>query len=210
MYKKHTLALGMLASLVLLFISTRFYPGGSQHDPNTVGFDWQYNYLSNLFAEQAINGQHNAARIWVIPGMVLLCATFALFFVTHSKKIPSKSASNVIKYSGAGAMVFSFFTVTPYHDLMIIIGVTLALLSVFYITVFVLMSRLRFLKLFSVVVLVIPYVCNYMYFTRSYLEYLPLMQKATLLAAMTWMLSLHYVTSEADFQSRSKKNSSEA
>ena len=29
-------------------MATLYYPGGSQHDPNSIGYNWKNNYLSIL------------------------------------------------------------------------------------------------------------------------------------------------------------------
>ena len=199
MQKRHTLLLVMLLSMAFLILSTTFYPGGSQNDQNSVGYDWSSNYLCNLFQEKAINGMDNPARIWAVIGMLFLCIAFGLFFVIFSRRIPARGASKVIKYCGAGAMVFSFFAVTPLHDAIVRIASTLALLAMFYITVFVFKARLYFFAVLSVVTLLVMYACNYMYFGGQYLQFLPAMQKLSLVLVMGWMLGLHYFTSEEDF-----------
>ena len=104
--------------MILFFVSTLFYPGGSQDNINTVGYDWQHNYISNLFAWTAINGQASNSPIWAAGGMFVLSYSFSLFFIRFSQKIPVKSASLVIKYFGVAAMFFVFLAVTPYHDTM--------------------------------------------------------------------------------------------
>jgi hypothetical protein len=202
MLRKYSILLGIVISLLLLLVATRHYPGGSQYDKNSIGYDWKNNYLSNLFGEKAVNGSENASRVWAIAGMLFLCSSFALFFIDFPKKISSKGAAKIIRYCGVGAMTFSFLAVTPYHDDVIRIASTLALISMFYITVFVFKSRLYFFGLLSVVCLLASYSCNYIYFTRSYVEYLPIFQKIALAITITWILSLQYLTTTADFQSK--------
>lgn len=188
-----------MISLSLLLVATLYYPGGSQYDSNSIGYDWKHNYLSNLFADKAVNGSYNASRPWAVSGMLFLCVSFALFFIDFPKKIPSQSAAKVIRYCGVGAMVFAFLAVTPYHDTMITIASTLALISMFYITVFVFTSKLHLLTILSVVCLLVSYTCNYLYYTRSYVELLPILQKLSLVISITWVLSLQYFTTIADF-----------
>ena len=200
MLRKYSILLGIIISLLLLLVATLHYPSGSQYDKNSIGYDWKNNYLSNLFDAKAVNGSESASRPWAIAGMLFLCASFALFFIEFSKKISSKGAAKVIRYCGVGAMIFTFLAVTPYHDAVIRIASTLALISMFYITVFVFKSRLHLLGMLSVVCLLASYSCNYIYFTRSYVEYLPIFQKIALAITIAWILSLQYFTSIADFQ----------
>jgi hypothetical protein len=200
MLRKYSILLGIIISLLLLLVAALHYPGGSQYDKNSVGYDWKNNYLSNLFDVRAVNGSENAARLWAIAGMSFLCASFALFFIEFPKKIPSKGAAKIIRYCGVSAMIFAFLAVTPYHDAVIRIASTLALISMFYITVFVFKSRSHLLGILSVVCLLVSYSCNYIYFTRSYVEYLPIFQKIALAITITWILCLQYFTSITDFE----------
>jgi hypothetical protein len=202
MFKKYAILFGVLIALLLLIIATQYYPGGSQHDKNSIGYDWKNNYLSNLFSQNAVNGSPNASRPWAIAGMLFLCSSFALFFVDFSKKITLKSASIIIRYCGVVAMLFGFLAVTPYHDTVIRIASTLALISMFYIVVFVFKSKLHLFKVLSIICMLVFYCCNYLYYTRSYLELLPIMQKTLLLIIIIWVLSLQYFTTSADFRPR--------
>jgi len=205
MLRKHSILIGIIISLLLLFVATRYYPGGSQHDQNSTGFDWKNNYLSNLFSTKAVNGVDNLSVPWAVGGMLFLCISFALFFIEFSKKIPPGSAAKVIKYAGACAMAFGSLAVTPYHDLAIMIGGTLFLLSMFYVTVFVFKSKLLLFKILCIICLLVFYCCNYIYYTRNYLEILPVMQKIGIFIAIVWILSLQYFTTKMDFY-REKKS----
>jgi hypothetical protein len=191
--------MAVIASAILLYVATVYYPGGSQHDIHSVGYDWQNNYLSNLFSEKAINGMANTSRPWSVGGMFFLSLSFALFFIQFSKKISSTGAAKVIRYAGIASMICAFLTVTPYHDKMVTLASTLALLSMFYITIFVFKSKLHFFKILCVAALLVTYCCNYVYYTGNYLAWLPIMQKLDLLLAVTWILTLQYFTEREDF-----------
>lgn len=196
---KHLILIGILLATALLFVSTRYYPGGSQADLNSAGYDWKNNYLCNLFDITAMNGAENPARPWAVTGMFFLCLSAALFFIGFSEKIPLKSASRVIRYTGAGAMIFAFLTVTSYHDLMVTLANALALVSLFYISFFIFKTRMNLLKLLTVICILIAYACTYVYYSRQYLEFLPVLQKIDFIFIVVWFLSLVYFTKSADF-----------
>lgn len=200
MLKKHTTLLGIIIAMALLFVATLYYPGGSQRSTTSIGYDWRNNYLCNLFSANAVNGAPNTARPWAVAGMLFLSASFGLFFFGFSSKIPAAGAAKVVRYCGVGAMIFAFLVVTPYHDPMVTVAGTLALISMFYVTVFIFKSRLHLFKVLSVVCLLVFYCCNYIYYTRNYLDILPVMQKVLFALAITWVLSLQYFTTSADFQ----------
>jgi hypothetical protein len=202
MFKKYAILIGIIIALLLLAVAMLYYPGGSQYNKNSIGYDLKNNYLSNLFGEKAVNGAANTARPWSAAGMLFLSVSFALFFIEFSKKIPQKGASNIIRYFGAGAMIFAFLAITPLHDIMVTIACTIAPVSMFYITVFVFRSKLHLFKILSVACLLIFYTCSYCYYTYSYIEFLPILQKAALIISTTWVLCLQYLTTATDFQSQ--------
>ena len=113
MLRKYCMPLGISAAIVLLFVAPLFYPGVSQYDPHAIGYDWQNNYLSNLFGKKAVNGADNASRPWAVSGMLFLCVSFAAFFVEFSRKIALNGPAGIRKFFGVGAMVLAFLAVTP-------------------------------------------------------------------------------------------------
>ncbi len=198
MLKKHSVLIGTTVSLSLLFIAMMVYPGGSIFDKKTVGFDLTKNFISNLFGAKALNGSDNPARYWADAGMIFLAVSFAMFFIRFSEKIPQKSAANVIKYAGTGGMVFAFLVVTPLHDLMVTIASTMFLLSIFYITVFILKSNLHFFKILCIISMLNFYFTLYL-FSFGDLVYLPIMQKITYFSMIILILFLDYFTTKEDF-----------
>lgn len=200
MIKKNLILLTAIIAVLLLLIAVFFYPGGSQFDQSAVGFDWVNNYLSDLFAPIAVNGSTNNARFWAVGGMFFLCISLGAFFLSISRKIQAKRSSNIIKYCGVGAVVTAFLTVSPLHDIMIPLASTLALISCFYITIFVLKSKLHLLKTLSITLILLFYTCLYVYFTRNFVELLPILQKGFFVTMIIWVISLEYFTERDHFK----------
>lgn len=198
--KKHAVLIGLVLGTLLLFIASWYYPGGSYLDANAVGYDWINNYLSNLLGPQAVNGAKNTARAWAIGGVLLLSGSFGLFFWKFAQRIRNRNAAYVIKYGGLLGMLVAFFTVVPrLHDSTVAISSILTLLVFFYITIFIIKSKLTWLKFISGCFLLAFYFVAYMYFARFHLEYLPLAQKVIFMVKIAWVLSLEYFTETADF-----------
>ena len=197
--KKHLVLTGIIISVILLVIAMVLYPGGSLFDKNSVGFDWTKNFISNLFAAKAINGSDNPSRIWADVGMIFLSISFAIFFVRFSKKIPNKSAADVIKYSGIIAMICTFLIVTSLHDIMVTIASTLYLVSIFYITMFILKSKLNFLKFLCIICLLIFYYTLYLFGSGNY-GLLAIMQKLTFVSTIILIACLEYFAKREDFE----------
>lgn len=199
--EKYAILIGIIIGTFLLTLATFHYPGGTYENVNSEGYDWANNYISNLLRPLAVNGTENAARPYAILGVLFLTASFGVFFVKFSNRIKIKSASLVIKYLGILATILGFITIVPsMHDIMVTASSILTLLIFFYITVMVIKSKLSLMKVLSIIFLLTFYFGAYMYFTRSYLEYMPLMQKIIFLMKIVWILLLQYLTRKEDFQ----------
>ena len=199
MLKKYSVLLGIAVSVSLLVIAMMVYPGGSFTDKNSVGFNWTKNFISNLFQEKALNGADNPSRIWADVGMMVFSVSFAIFFIGYSKRIPAKGAAKVIKYFGTGGMLCTFLIVTPLHDIMVGISSTIYLVSIFYITVFILKTRLRWFKFFCIIYLLIFYYTLYLYGTGD-LGLTAIMQKIMFISTIFLILGLEYFTKREDFE----------
>ncbi len=173
--------------------------GGSLLDKNSTGFDWSKNYISNLFAAKAINASENPSRIWALIGMGLHSVGYGIFFINMSKKIAARHAANVLKYIGAANMIFSFLIVTPLHDAMVTISGTLFLMGLFYITVFILKTRLHLLKFSCIICLLIFYYTLYPYGSGNW-GLLAIMQKVSFISSMLLVLGIEYFTKKEDFK----------
>jgi hypothetical protein len=199
MLKKYSVLLGVIIGLSLILIAAQVYPGGNVSDKNAVGFVWSKNFISNLFQAKAVNGADSSSRIWADAGMIFISLGFASFFIGFSKRIPSKGSANVIKYLGVTAMVCSFLIVTPLHDSMVLLSGTLYLVSIFYITVFVLMSKLHVFKFLCILCMLIFYSTLYIYGIQNF-GLLAVMQKVTFFSTIILILLLEYFTKAEDFE----------
>lgn len=198
MIKKYSVLTGVVISLVLMMIAISVYPGGSMFDKNSVGFDWSTNFISNLFATKALNGAENPSRIWAYIGMIILPLSYAIFFINISKKLPDKKAGNMIKYLGIANVLCMSLIVTPLHDLMLNISITLFWTCIIIITVFILKTRLHLFKFLCIVCLVIFYYSIYLWAISDW-DLLPTMQKLNFINSTLLILALEYFTKQEDF-----------
>lgn len=197
--KKHAVLICVVISVILMVIAAQVYPGGSFFDENSIGFDWTKNFISNLFEAKAINGLDNSSRIWAIIGMAFHAVGYGLFFINMSKKMSSKHAATVLKLVGFASILFTFLIATPLHDIMVIISGTLSLLGLFYITVFILKTRLHLFKFLCIICLVLFYYTFYLYGSGDW-GLLAIMQKVSFISAMLLVLRLEYFTKQEDFR----------
>ena len=198
MIRKYSVLICLVISVVLIVTASLFYPGGSLHNPNSTGFDWSKNFISNLFRKTAINGELNKSRVWAIIGMAFHSVGNGLFFLHMSRKFLSKHVAIVLKIVGIADMLFSFMIVTPFHDIMVTLSGTFSLIGLFYITIFILKTRLHYLKVFCIICLMIFYFTLYLYGSGDW-GLLAIMQKVTFVSSMLLILSLEYFTTKKDF-----------
>ncbi len=198
MIKRHSVLIGITISLVFFIIAILLYPGGSMFDENAIGFDWKRNFISNLFAAKALNGYENPSRIWAYLGMILLPLSYAVFFANMSKKLPEKKAAKILKYGGAANILCMFLIVTPLHDLMLNISITLFWTCMVIITVFILKTNLHLFKVFCVVCLMIFYYSIFLWATNDW-DILPTTQKVNFINSALLILGLEYFTKQEDF-----------
>lgn len=198
MIRKYSVLLCVVISVLLLVVAASLYPGGSILDQNSIGFHWTKNFISNLFGAKALNGAENPGRIWALLGMAFHSVGDGLFFLHTSKKIPHRHTSLVLKVVGMANALFSFLIATPLHDVMVTVSSTFSLLGLFYITVFVLKTRLHFLKYFCVAWLLIFYYTLYLYGAGNW-GLLAIMQKVSMVGSISWVLAIEYFTRREDF-----------
>ena len=193
----------VVISVILIVIATRLYPGGSLPDKNSVGFDWSKNFISNLFGAKAMNGVDNPSRIWAIIGVAFHSLGFGLFFINMSKKIPSKHAATVLMLVGIANILFNFLIVTPLHDIVVTIGSTFSLIGLFYITVFILKTKLHLFKIFCIISLLTFYYTLFLYGSGNW-GLLAIMQKVSFILSMLLIIGLEYFTKQEDFKIEQK------
>ena len=198
MIKKHLVLICLIASVILIVKAAFVYPGSSVLDKNSIGFDWTKNFISNLFEEKAINGSENPGRIWAIIGMAFHSVGYGIFFINMSKKIPSKQSAKILKTIGIANVIFIFLIATPLHDLGTI-SIILTLIGLFTITVFILKSKLHFLK-FSCIICLLTFYCFFALFGFGYLGLAVIMQKVYNISSMLLVLGLEYFTKIEDFK----------
>lgn len=196
--KKHAVLICIAISVILILIAVSLYPGGSLADENSQGFEWSKNFISNLFKARAINGSENPSRIWAIFGMAFHAVGYGLFFINMSKKMPVKHAVNLLKFIGIAGILADLLIATPLHDLAIPVSSGLFLMGLFYITIFILKSKLHVLKICCIACLLLFYYTLFLYGTGNW-TLLAIMQKVALISSVLLVLALTYFTKLEDF-----------
>jgi hypothetical protein len=185
--------LGIATFVGLYIYSSTLYPGGSQADLNAEGFDWINNYWCNLMNEKGMNGQPNPAKPFSIFAMVVLCLSLMFFFIQFAKNFSnSRLWKRLIMVSGVLSMTFAMLMFTQYHDLMTIVSSLFGVFVLIGIIREIFKSDLLLYKTSGVLCILLLGMNNYVYYTRQYIETLPLLQKITFAIVLIWIIGLNY------------------
>ena len=183
---------GILIFVGLFVYATSLYPGGSQWDINSVGFDWKNNFWCNLMLENALNGQENPARPIAILAMIILCSSVTLsyfYFATFFEK--NRIWNMIIKISGTLAMLSAVFIFTTYHDIMTILLSVFGTLGIIGIIRTLHNNNMTFFKISGIVCMILAGMNNLFYYSENLIEYLPIIQKITFILVLAWIVGLN-------------------
>ena len=185
--------IGILCFLGLYIYASTLYPGGSQVNINSEGFDWVNNYWCNLMNEKGMNCKPNPARPISILAIIILCASMMVFFLQFAETYPkNKVWKQIIKIGGIISMVFATLIFTKYHDSMTVISSLFGLFVVIGIIREIYKSELKTYKIVGVLCILLLAMNNYIYYTENYISISPLLQKFTFALVLTWIIGLNY------------------
>lgn len=198
---KNVVWFSLFLSVVFFITAVLKYPGGNDININSTEYSWTANYISNLLEYKAVNGMENSARPFGVIGVILWELSLGLAFVRLSQKIYIKKYSIVLKYLGIIFSTISALIILPsLHDLILTLSSITGLLLVFYVIFLLIESRLQLLKLISIILLIVIFSSDYMYYNKTGGGYWPIIQKTTYILYMTWVLGLEYSTNKKDFE----------
>ncbi len=184
--------LGILIFIGLYVYATTLYPGGSQADINSVGFDWRNNFWCNLMSEDAMNGRENPASPVALIGMVILCSSMTLFFFQFANYFVKNSIWKMtIKIAGAIAMLSAVFIFTKYHDIMTSILSICGVVGIIGIIRALHKNNLTFFKVSGIICMALVGANNLFYYTENLIQYLPIVQKVGFILILAWTVGLN-------------------
>jgi hypothetical protein len=188
----HIPTIGIFIFVVLYIYSSTRYPGGSQADLSTDGFDWINNYWCNLMNPNAMNEQINPARPFAISAMIILCFALMIFFIRFAEVFSRRLIwKRIIQINGVLSMFFAALIFTQFHDLMTILSSVFGAAVVIGIIRELYLSKLILYKVSGFFCLLLLGMNNYIYYTEQLLYTLPLLQKITFATVLFWIFLLN-------------------
>lgn len=178
--------IGVVASLVFFARSASRYPGG---------YDWASQTISSLFQPSTLNGAENLARPLAVLAVFIFCVSMAAVFKRISRIGNTRFHTKTIEIAGIGSMVYAFLVVTPMHDLLV--GIALVFFVTAMLTTFhALFLERRFGMLSAGIICISGTLSNAsMYYGNVLYEFLPLVQKMSMVMWVGWLLVLYVAES---------------
>lgn len=184
---------GIIVFLLLFYYSTTVYPGGSQANMSSPGFNWIHNYWCNLTDKIAMNGSNNPARPFAITAMILLCGSLLIFFNLFAVNYAGSGLrKKVIQTSGLLSMIFTSMIFTSWHNQMILLACGAGSIITIAIIITGWKGNPLIYKITAGLCTVLLILNALIYYTGQYLIILPLLQKITFLLILLWITGLNF------------------
>lgn len=183
---------GILAFALLYYFASLLYPGGSNADPYSEGFDWADNYWCDLLGQGAKNGRLNPARPLALIAMLVLCTSLAVFWYLLPELFSwHKNSSHFIRFAGVTSMLLAFFVFTGYHDLVIYVAGIMGLLAIIAAEIGLYKAHVNGLLWLGLFCLALIFINNYIYQSGNFIERLPVIQKFSFFIFFLWVILLN-------------------
>jgi hypothetical protein len=183
---------GCALFVILYIVAALLYPGGSETDKTSVGYNWTENYWCNLLNGSAINGQINTAKPVATTAMIILCISLSFFWIMFPIQAQLKKYHRlIIQIGGTASMIAAFLLLTNIdHDLTVNFSSSLGLVAMLGVLVALYQFKWSKLLAFGLFNLLLIALNNYLYYIISDLTYLPIVQKLTFLSFLLWICSI--------------------
>ena len=191
--------IGILVFIGIYLYASQIYPGGSQADTSSMGFDWRNNYWCNLMGEYGLNGIQNKARPVAIAGITILCGSMILFFFQFANHfVENRIWNTTIKISGALAMISASFIFTDYHDIMTTILSICGLVVIIGMIRALHKNQYALLMAMGILCMVVIGMNNFFYYNEDLIEYSPIIQKVAFVLILSWTVGLNFIINRND------------
>ncbi|OYY23952.1 MAG: hypothetical protein B7Y69_03295, partial [Sphingobacteriia bacterium 35-40-8] len=181
---------GIIAFAVFYVLASLQYPGGSQADPQSIGFSWMNNYFCNLLSPIAINGQANVGQPFALFSLLVLALSLALFWWSFPNYLPlSQFQTKIIRIAGVSSMIIACLLFTNInHDVITNTASLFGLIAILTSMWAIYQNKLMGIFIFGLFNLFLVLINNWLYYDASLIKYLPLVQKISFASVLIWII----------------------
>ena len=179
--------MGLISFCLFFILGATNYPGGSNVNPHSHGYNWSTNYWSELLGENAKNGQVNTARPFGLTGMLIFACTMGFFWykLPIGLRLPDLQRT-ILQLSGILSMICSTLIFGQAHDVFITLSVTFGSIAFFLTLIGLWNNGNRLLFTFALACLMLILLNTIIYLTGWMIISLPILQKLTFSAGILW------------------------
>lgn len=182
-------AASIIVFLILYSIAAVIFPGGSYYNINDKSFSLLHNYWCDLLAERTKRGELNPSRQLSLSAMFILCPAMMLFFYLAPIFLQTeKRKKQWMQTCGFVSMLITMFIFTSFHDLVIPSAGFFGLIALFILFAEFKRNGMTRLFKFGLTCLVLVAPNNFIWYTRIGVEGLPVVQKITFIAFLSWII----------------------
>ncbi len=179
--------LGFCIFIILYFVAAAYYPGGSEIHRTTEGFSWLHNYWCDLLEHTAENGRPNTARPIAVAAMIVLSLAIASFwFFIPRLFVAQEWIGRTMQFSGILSMIILAFLRDEYHDPVINTSVLLGALAIILCLYSLFITGFYGLFVMGLLCLLLCMANVYIYYTKTWIVALPVIQKISFLSFLLW------------------------
>lgn len=185
--------LGIFVFIILYVVAAIQYPGGSAINPSQEGFSFLNNYWCDLIFDKTVTGLYNPGYKTAVAGMGVLCFSFiGLFFLSPKLFSRTHYYQKIIQVTGMTALFIACFLATDFHDQVITYAGLLGAIALLFSFIELKIDGSNSLFYMGVVCMLIGGINYYFYYSQTYLNILPFIQKIAFLSFLVWMALLNW------------------
>jgi hypothetical protein len=190
--------IGNVLFIISYIIAAAHYPGGSNADKASLGYNWTENYWCNLLDEKAINGETNTAQPVAITAMIILCISLSFFWILFPILAQLKKSYKIlIQIAGIISMITAFLLLTNVdHDIAVNTSSSFGFIAMAATIVSLRQLKWNKLFLFGLLNVFLIALNNYLYHS-GHMDHLPVVQKFSFLSFLVWFslvdLKIYYL-----------------
>lgn len=175
-------ATGVVLAVILFLIAAARFPGG---------YHWTSDYICTLLRSAPDQPLPLLVRVPAIAAVLCYSAAFGVLFYRLSVVAPTCAHKKILQIAGIASVVYSSFTMTPMHDLMVTISFVSFLIASAAVMHILFLRRARSLLLFGGLGLTAQGVAAVLYYGGHYGMALSVAQKIGLALCTGWLLWTH-------------------
>ena len=180
-------SLSFVLFLTFYVLSALKYPGGTYANPRQNCFSFTENYLCDLLDDSTYLLQDNPAKLYARIALGFLCLGILLFWLHLPYFFKRKSLRiQLMRLFGMAAMLVTAFLNPGNHDLITFLAGGFGSIALIMAFSELYRDRRTGLLIFGITCLLMILTNYYIYETRNMISILPLFQKITTVAGLSW------------------------